>query len=114
VQVPRVPASREKLTGERVGESSSVVSARVQAARERQHTHFASHDSRVVCNADMTPADVRVREACKLDATGHRSERVIMPLPIVNSGNQLRAIAASRAIARVSRPRQTSRGLSSS
>jgi len=71
IEVPRVPY--EKLTRERVGEPSSVVSARVQAARERQHARFASHDAvvsnaRLVCNADMTPADVRV--FCKLDATG--------------------------------------------
>src|SRR5512137_1897305 len=60
VEVPRVPASREKLTGERLGEPSSVVAARVEAARERQHQRFASADSHVHCNADMTPADVRV------------------------------------------------------
>ena len=66
VEVPRVPY--EKLTGERLGEPSSVVAARVEAARERQRKRFASHDSRVVCNADMTPADVRV--FCRLDATG--------------------------------------------
>jgi magnesium chelatase family protein len=66
IEVPRVPY--EKLTGERLGESSPIVAARVEAARERQRKRFASHDSRVVCNADMTPADVRV--FCKLDATG--------------------------------------------
>ena len=64
--MPRV--SYEKLTGERLGEPSSVVAAQVEAARERQRKRFASHDSHVVCNADMTPADVRV--FCKLDATG--------------------------------------------
>ncbi len=79
IEVPRVPY--EKLTGERVGEPSSVVNARVQAARERQHARFASHDavksnSRVVCNADMTPADVRV--FCKLDATGQSLMRSAM------------------------------------
>jgi len=74
VEVPRVPY--EKLTSERVGESSSVVSARVQAARERQHARFASHDSRVLCNADMTPADVRI--FCKLDATGQSLMRTAM------------------------------------
>ena len=79
VQVPRVPY--EKLISERVGEPSSVVSARVQAARERQHARFASHDAvvsntRVVCNADMTPADVRV--FCKLDATGQSLMRSAM------------------------------------
>ena len=76
VQVPRVPY--EKLTGERLGESSPVVAARVEAARERQRKRFASHDSRDVCNADMTPADVRVREACKLDATGQSLMRLAM------------------------------------
>ena len=74
VQVPRVPY--EKLTGERLGEPSSVVSARVQAARERQHARFASHNSRMVCNADMTPADVRI--FCKLDATGQSLMRSAM------------------------------------
>jgi len=74
VEVPRVPY--EKLTGERLGESSSVVAARVQVARERQHARFASHDSRVLCNADMTPADVRV--FCKLDATGQSLMRSAM------------------------------------
>jgi magnesium chelatase family protein len=64
-----------------VGESSSVVSARVQAARERQDSRFASHDAvvpnaRIVCNADMTPADVRV--LCKLDATGQSLMRAAM------------------------------------
>ena len=55
VKVPRV--SYEKLTGERLGEPSPVVGARVEAARERQHVRFASHDAVVpnahmVCNAD--------------------------------------------------------------
>ena len=74
IEVPRVPY--EKLTGERMGEPSSVVCARVQAARERQHTRFASHNGRIVCNADMTPADVRV--FCRLDATGQSLMRTAM------------------------------------
>ncbi len=74
VEVPRVPY--EKLTGERLGEPSAIVAARVEAARERQRKRFASHDSRVVCNADMTPADVRV--FCKLDATGQSLMRSAM------------------------------------
>jgi magnesium chelatase family protein len=74
IEVPRMPY--EKLTGERLGESSSVVAARVEAARERQRKRFASHDSRVVCNADMTPADVRV--ICRLDATGQSLMRSAM------------------------------------
>ena len=76
VEVPRVPASRQKLTGERLGKPSSVVRARVGAARERQRQRFASADSHVHCNADMTPADVRV--FCKLDATGQSLMRSAM------------------------------------
>jgi magnesium chelatase family protein len=74
IEVPRVPY--EKLTGERLGESSSIVAARVEAARERQRKRFASHDSRVVCNADMTPADVHV--FCKLDTMGQSLMRSAM------------------------------------
>ncbi len=74
VEVPRVPY--EKLTGERLGEPSSTVSARVEAARERQHKRFASSDNHAHCNADMTPADVRV--FCKLDATGQSLMRAAM------------------------------------
>ena len=65
-----MPAPCEKLTGERLGESSSIVAARVQAARDRQQQRFAAQNSHIVCNADMMPAEVRVRAACKLDATG--------------------------------------------
>jgi magnesium chelatase family protein len=48
----------------------------VEAARDRQRKRFANHDSRVVCNADMTPADVRV--FCRLDATGQSLMRSAM------------------------------------
>jgi magnesium chelatase family protein len=74
IEVPRVPY--EKLTGERLGESSSVVAARVQAARDRQQQRFAGQNSHIVCNADMTPAEVRV--FCKLDATGQSLMRSAM------------------------------------
>jgi len=74
IEVPRVPY--EKLTGERLGESSSIVAARVQAARDRQQQRFAGQNSHIVCNADMTPAEVRV--FCKLDATGQSLMRSAM------------------------------------
>jgi magnesium chelatase family protein len=64
VDVPRVPY--EKLTEQRVGESSEAVRARVEAARERQRARFAGSD--LACNADMRPADVR--KTCKLDEAG--------------------------------------------
>lgn len=66
VEVPRV--EYEKLTSERLGEPSAAIRARVEAARERQRRRFAHSDGRVLCNADMGPAEIR--EYCALDDTG--------------------------------------------
>src|SRR6185295_1751916 len=41
LEVPRV--DYEKLSGDRVGESSHCIRARVQAARDIQHTRFSNH-----------------------------------------------------------------------
>jgi hypothetical protein len=67
-----VPAPREKLTGERLGEPSSLVATRVEVARVRQRKRLTSHDSHIVSSADARQrlTDVRVREAFKLGATG--------------------------------------------
>jgi magnesium chelatase family protein len=44
----------EKLSGDRVGESSETLRARVQAARDIQSERFSSNGSSdIVCNADM-------------------------------------------------------------
>jgi magnesium chelatase family protein len=59
VEVPRV--EYEKLTEEEVAEASTVVRARVEASRERQRLRFS--ESRLVCNAEMGP--VEVREFCQ-------------------------------------------------
>jgi magnesium chelatase family protein len=64
VDVPRV--AYEKLTDQRLGESSETVRARVEAARERQRARFAG--TGLACNADMRPADVR--KYCRLDDAG--------------------------------------------
>jgi len=71
VQVPRV--DYEKLSGDRLGESSSVLRERVEVARQRQRERFSSGtDStrldRIMCNADMHPAEVR--KYCALDDAG--------------------------------------------
>ncbi len=95
VEVPRVPY--EKLTGERLGEPTSIVSARIEAARERQRARFAAHDSRVVCNADMTPADVRV--FCKLDATGQSLMRSAMQQLQLSARGFHRVLKIARTIA---------------
>jgi magnesium chelatase family protein len=72
VEVPRV--AYEKLTDQRLGESSAAVRGRVEAARERQRTRYAGTD--LACNADMRPADVRM--FCKLDEAGTALLRAAM------------------------------------
>jgi magnesium chelatase family protein len=61
VEVPRV--DYEKLTDDRLGEKSEVVQARVGAARRRQQERF--HGTKLACNAEMTPMEVR--EYCRVD-----------------------------------------------
>lgn len=65
VEVPRVPY--EKLTDQRLGETSAAVRARVEVARERQRLRFSGTD--LACNADMRPAEVR--QFCKLEEAGN-------------------------------------------
>ena len=64
IEVPRV--DYDKLSSERVGESSESIRARIQAARDRQTARFEKTDSKqVVSNADMRVKEIR--EHCKLD-----------------------------------------------
>ena len=64
VEVPRV--DYEKLADRRDVERSAVIRARVQAARERQARRFIG--TRLTCNAEMGPAEVR--EFCEVEAGG--------------------------------------------
>src|SRR6188474_2677668 len=80
IEVPRV--DYEKLSGDRVGESSESIRARVQAARDIQLQRFgirprsvpASVQGRetlhsdIVCNADMHIGEIR--KFCKLQDEG--------------------------------------------
>lgn len=61
VEVPHV--DYEKLSDDRLGEPSTRVQARVNAARSLQQKRFQA--TRLSCNADMTP--VEVREFCQLE-----------------------------------------------
>ena len=64
IEVPRV--DYEKLSGDRVGESSETIRARVQAARDIQNKRFSNGDSKdIICNADMRVG--QIRQFCKLD-----------------------------------------------
>ena len=61
VEVPHI--DYEKLADDRLGEKSEMVQARVQAARSRQQQRF--NGTRLTCNAEMTPAEVR--ESCQVE-----------------------------------------------
>jgi magnesium chelatase family protein len=77
VQVNRV--EYDKLSDDRLGESSDTVRIRVEAARQRQRERFgiaASADLSLTCNADMRPAEVR--QFCPLDETGRSLMRSAM------------------------------------
>ncbi|MCL5266232.1 MAG: YifB family Mg chelatase-like AAA ATPase [Chloroflexi bacterium] len=62
VEVPRV--QYEKLSDDRVGETSAQIRARVEAARERQRRRFVG--TKLTCNAEMGPGEVR--GYCQVDA----------------------------------------------
>ena len=58
IEAPRVDF--EKLSEDRVGESSTSIRQRVQAARERQRQRFSKNGSLdIVCNADMRVGEIR-------------------------------------------------------
>ena len=64
VEVPRV--EYEKLSDDRLGEPSAAIRGRVAAARERQLRRFEG--TKLTCNADMGPAEVR--DFCQVDPAG--------------------------------------------
>jgi magnesium chelatase family protein len=67
IEVPRV--DYEKLSGDRVGESSESIRARVQAVRNIQLARFANiESSNIVANADMRVGEIR--QFCKLQDEG--------------------------------------------
>ncbi len=61
IEVPRV--DYEKLSGDRLGETSAKIRERVEAARERQRARFTG--TSLHCNGDMGPAEVR--QYCVID-----------------------------------------------
>src|SRR5512142_2721580 len=92
IEVPRV--DYEKLSGDRVGEPSECIRARVQAARNIQQARFTSSKSLslapganagvsnngsatdIICNADMRVGEIR--QFCKVGDEGQRLMRSAM------------------------------------
>jgi len=83
IEVPRV--DYEKLSGDRVGETSESIRQRVQAARNIQQARFTNPNTRlsnngsstdIVCNADMRVGEIR--QFCKLPGEGQSLMRAAM------------------------------------
>jgi magnesium chelatase family protein len=93
VEVPRV--DYEKLSSDRLGESSASIQERVQAARERQQARFDGTD--IVCNSDMRVAEVR--QFCKLDEAGDSLVRAAMSQLNLSARGYHRVLKLARTIA---------------
>ena len=93
IEVPRV--DYDKLSSERLGESSATIRARVQAARDRQNVRFKSTDT--VCNVDMRLAEVR--KFYKLDETGDSLIRAAMSQLNLSARAYHRILKLARTIA---------------
>ncbi len=102
VEVPRV--DYEKLSDDRFGEPSAKVQARVESAREIQRERFKLEDtnpdeneSRLTCNSDMHPAEVR--EFCQLDTTSQSLMRSAMNQMQLSARAYHRVLKLARTIA---------------
>jgi len=93
VEVPRVEYN--DLTGEALGEESSVVRQRVGKASERQRQRFVGTGIR--SNADMGPAEVR--EHCKLDNAAQGLAKAAMEQLHLSARAFHRTLKLSRTIA---------------
>lgn len=96
VEVPRV--EYEKLSTDRVGESSETIRARVESARQRQRARFANLDrSSVVSNADMRVGEIRM--FCQLQAEGQSLMRAAMTQLNLSARAYHRILKLARTIA---------------
>jgi magnesium chelatase family protein len=93
VEVPRV--DYEKLSGDRLGEPSARIRARVEGARERQRRRFAG--TKLACNADMGPAEVR--EYCEVGEAGKNLLRAAMQQLQMSARAYHRILKLARTIA---------------
>ena len=95
IEVPRV--DYEKLSGDRVGESSAAIRARVQAARNIQQLRFTNYQSDIICNADMRVGEIR--QFCKLQDEGQSLMRAAMTQLNLSARGYHRVLKLARTIA---------------
>ena len=96
VEVSRV--DYQKLSSDRLGESSETIRERVEAARERQGQRFSKMKStNVISNADMRIGEVRL--FCKLDEAGESLIRAAMGQMNLSARGYHRVLKLARTIA---------------
>jgi magnesium chelatase family protein len=104
IEVPRV--DYEKLSGDRMGETSASIRARVQAARNIQLARFTNPESRItnngsstdiVCNADMRIGEIR--QFCRLQDEGQSLMRSAMSQLNLSARAYHRILKLARTIA---------------
>jgi len=95
IEVPRV--DYEKLSGDRLGESSESIRARVQAARDIQQKRFPNGKSDIICNADMRVGEIR--QFCKLQDEGQSLMRAAMSQMNLSARAYHRILKLARTIA---------------
>ena len=94
IEVPRV--DYEKLSGDRLGETSESIQKRVQAARDVQNQRFVDVTD-IICNADMRVGEVR--QFCKLQDEGQSLMRAAMTQHNLSARAYHRILKLSRTIA---------------
>jgi magnesium chelatase family protein len=107
VEVPRV--EYQKLSDDRLGESSDRIRSRVEAARQKQRERFAKPQvgeranlrgdtiSSIIANADMRVAEIR--QFCKLDGEGESLVRAAMGQMNLSARGYHRVLKLARTIA---------------
>ena len=95
VEVPRV--DYEKLADDAVGEPSNAVRGRVEAARVGQQRRFAG--TRFICNAEMTPLEVRQHCQITLEDSAKSLLRLAMNQLALSARSFHRVLKLARTIA---------------
>ncbi len=95
IEVPRV--DYEKLSSDRLGETSASIRARVQAARDIQTKRFHDSSTDIFCNADMRVREVR--QFCGLQDEGQRLMRAAMTQLNLSARAYHRILKLARTIA---------------
>lgn len=95
VDVPRIDF--EKLSSDAYGEASEDIRQRVEGARERQSFRFS--ESRLSCNSEMTPVEVREFCQARLDEASRSLLRLAMDQLAFSARSFHRVLKLARTVA---------------